>query len=112
MDDDARPQPRSNTRMPGRRSSAVVSHSVNQSALAPPLALARTHSGWYCEERGKRSETSRVSAVMWILLELNLLAAGKNQSTVIGVLCVDELPRLDVQYQIPRCDPAQPLPNH
>ena len=51
--------------MPGRRSSAVVSHSVTQSALAPPLALARTQSGWYCEERGNRSETSRLSEVTW-----------------------------------------------
>src|SRR5713226_4337190 len=66
IDDDARPQPRSNTLMPGRRSSADVSHSVTHSALAPPLALARTQSGWYCEERGKRSETSRRSEITWI----------------------------------------------
>jgi hypothetical protein len=65
IDDDARPQPRSNTLIPGRNSSAVVSHSIIQSALAPPLALAKIHSGWYFEERGKRSETSRLSWIMW-----------------------------------------------
>src|SRR5262245_17553788 len=53
IDDAARPQPRSSTRIPGRKSSAEVSHSVSQSEFAPPLTLARTHSGWYCEERGK-----------------------------------------------------------
>ena len=63
IDDAARPQPRSSTRMPGRKSSAVVSHSVSQSELAPPLTLAMTHSGWYCEERGKRSEASRLSGI-------------------------------------------------
>src|SRR5215813_13291668 len=68
IEDDARPQPRSNTRMPDRRSIAVVSHSVSQSALAPPLAFARTHSGLYCEARGKRSETSSVSVVMRMFL--------------------------------------------
>src|SRR5215469_16334324 len=56
IDDAARPQPRSSTRMPGRKSSAVVSHSVIQSELAAPLMLDAIHSGWYCEERGKRSE--------------------------------------------------------
>src|SRR5262249_36639547 len=61
IDDDARPQPRSRTRIPGCRSSAAVSHSVIQSALAPPLAFARTHSGWYCDDRGKRSEKRRLS---------------------------------------------------
>ena len=45
IDDDARPQPRSRTRMPGRRSIAVVSHSVSQSEFAPPLTLVATHSG-------------------------------------------------------------------
>src|SRR3989442_13510407 len=64
IDDAARPQPRSNTRMPGRKSSAVVSHSVIQSEFAPPLTLATIHSGWYCEERGNRSETNRLSEVM------------------------------------------------
>src|SRR5438876_1566668 len=68
IDEDARPQPRSSTLIPGRRSRAAVSHSVNQSALAPPLALAMTHSGWYWEERGNRSETSRLSAVIRLLL--------------------------------------------
>ncbi len=55
MDDAARPQPRSST---------VVSHSVSQSEFAPPLAFARTHSGWYCEDRGNRSDTSRSSEAM------------------------------------------------
>src|SRR6266576_3009388 len=64
IDEDARPQPRSSTRMPGRKSIAAASHSVIQSAFAAPLTLARTHSGWYCEERGNRSETSRLSEVM------------------------------------------------
>src|SRR5580704_6547813 len=69
IDDDARPHPRSKTLIPGRRSRAVVSHSVNQSELAPPLALARTHSGWYCEERGNRLEKSRLSAFTSIASE-------------------------------------------
>ena len=64
MDDDARPQPRSKTLMPGRRSSAGASHSVSQSEFAPPLAFARTHSGWYCEARGNWSVTSRSFGVM------------------------------------------------
>src|SRR6266576_1199709 len=68
IDDAARPQPRSSTRMPGRKSSAEASHSVSQSEFAPPLTLARTHSGWYCEERGNRSETSRLSEGMWMSL--------------------------------------------
>ena len=45
IDDAARPQPRSSTRMPGRKSSAVVSHSVNHRELAPPLTLATIQSG-------------------------------------------------------------------
>jgi hypothetical protein len=45
MDDAARPQPRSSTRMPGRKSIAAVSHSVIHSVLAELLALATTHSG-------------------------------------------------------------------
>ena len=49
--------------MPGRKSNVVVSHSVSQSELAAPLTLDVTHSGWYCEERGKRSETSSLSEV-------------------------------------------------
>src|SRR5215471_7273441 len=64
MDEEARPQPRSKTLMPGRRSSAEASHSVSQSELAPLLAFARTHSGWYCEARGNCSETSRSSEGM------------------------------------------------
>src|SRR6266567_555196 len=63
IDDAARPQPRSSTRIPGRKSSAEVSHSVSQSEFAPPLTLARTHSGWYCEERGKLVEMNRLSEV-------------------------------------------------
>ena len=35
----------SSTRYPGA-SHASASHSVSHSALAPPLALAMTHSGW------------------------------------------------------------------
>jgi hypothetical protein len=35
-----------------------------QSALAPPLALALTHSGWYFVERGKRSRTNPLFEVM------------------------------------------------
>src|ERR1039457_5227923 len=66
IDDDARPQPRSNTRWPGRKSNAAVSHSVSHSEFAPPLALAMTHSGWYCEERGKCVETGRLSEVMFL----------------------------------------------
>src|SRR5215831_15116570 len=61
IDDEARPQPRSSTRIPGRRGRTVVSHSVSQSTFAPPLAFARTHSGWYCDDRGKRSEKRRLS---------------------------------------------------
>jgi hypothetical protein len=63
-DDIARPQPTSSTRMPDRNSNASVSHSVSHSAFAPPLQLALTHSGWYFDERGNRSETNRSFAVM------------------------------------------------
>src|SRR5215831_8994489 len=65
IDDAARPQPRSSTRMPGFRSSALESHSVNQSELAPPLALARIQSGWYCDDRGNCSEMRRLSELTW-----------------------------------------------
>src|SRR5215831_14821559 len=61
IDDEARPQPRSSTRIPGRQASPVESHSASQSELAAPLALANNHSGWYLEDRGKRSESSRLS---------------------------------------------------
>ena len=61
IDDDALPHPRSSTRIPVLKSIADASHSLIQSELAPPLALARTHSGWYFEQRGKRSDTSRWS---------------------------------------------------
>jgi hypothetical protein len=44
IDDAARPQPRSSTRMPGRGSTASASHSLSQRALAAPLMLARIHS--------------------------------------------------------------------
>src|SRR5215831_13856552 len=64
MDDAARPQSRSSTRIPGRRSRPVASHSVNQSEQAPPLALASTHSGLYFEKRGNRSETSCFSGAI------------------------------------------------
>ena len=57
------PQPRSSTRVPGFRSIADASHSVSQSTF-DPMALAITQSGWYRDERGKRSERSRASAVM------------------------------------------------
>ena len=63
IDDIARPQPRSSTRMPGRRSSASASHSVSHSELAPPLTPASTHSGWYAEARGNRSEIKRESVI-------------------------------------------------
>jgi hypothetical protein len=72
IDDDARPQPRSKTLMPGCRSSADVSHSVSHSALAPPLTALRTQSGWYCEERGKRLETSSRSEFTWISLQSSI----------------------------------------
>src|SRR3954463_2586079 len=58
IDDEALPQPRSSTRIPGRRSIAVVNHSANHNELPPPLALATTHSGLYLFERKKRSFTS------------------------------------------------------
>src|SRR5262249_34399033 len=64
MEEDARPQPRSRTLMPGRRSSAGASHSASQSAFAPPLAFAKTHSGWYRDARGNWSEISRPSRGM------------------------------------------------
>jgi hypothetical protein len=41
-----------------------MSHSVSHRALAPPLALAMIHSGWYFDERGNRSDTNRSPAVM------------------------------------------------
>ena len=63
IDDAARPQPRSSTRIPGRTLSAEVSHSVSQSEFAPPLTLAIIHSGWYCEDRGKEAERNRLSGV-------------------------------------------------
>src|SRR5579863_2410879 len=69
IEEHARPQPRSSTRIPERRSSAVASHSVSQSELAPPLALAIIQSAWYCEARGNCSQTNRWSEViLWISL--------------------------------------------
>src|SRR5882672_9504656 len=55
MDDMARPQLRSRTRIPGRSSTASVNHSVSHSGLAPPLTLASIHSGLYRDDRGNRS---------------------------------------------------------
>src|SRR5262245_29012965 len=53
--------------MPVRSSIAEVSHSVKHNALALPLPTrAMTHSGWYCDDRGNRSETNRLSEVTWI----------------------------------------------
>src|SRR5215470_9325405 len=72
IDEAARPQPRSRTRMPGRNSSASVSHSVNHSEFAPPLTLAITHSGWYRVERGNRSETSSWSVLILKNRDLDL----------------------------------------
>ena len=43
--DIARPQPKSSTRIPDRRSRAWASHSLIQSGLAPPLTPAMIHSG-------------------------------------------------------------------
>jgi hypothetical protein len=45
IDDIARPHPKSSTRMPGRRSMALLSHSVIHSVFAPLLALAKIQSG-------------------------------------------------------------------
>jgi hypothetical protein len=39
---------------------------VTHSALDAPLALATTHSGLYFEERGNRSEMSRLSEFTWV----------------------------------------------
>ena len=67
----ARPQPRSSTLIPGRRSSADVSHSAIQSGFAAPLMLARSHSGLYCEARGNRSEMVGWAEIVWVsVLEL------------------------------------------
>src|SRR5271163_80838 len=63
----ARPQPRSSTRMPGRKSISEASHSLSHSGLAAPLTLARTHSGSYFAERRNRSETNGLSEIMRIL---------------------------------------------
>jgi hypothetical protein len=52
--------------MPGFSSIAVDSHSVIHNALDDPLALATTHAGLYFEERGNRSEMSRLSEFMWV----------------------------------------------
>src|SRR5262249_2167935 len=64
IDDAARPQPMSRTRMPGGKSKAFVSHCVNHSEFAPPLTLANIHSGLYCEDRGKLVEMNRLSEVI------------------------------------------------
>src|SRR5579862_1764346 len=52
IDDAARPQPRSRTRMPGLKSIFSASHSVSQREFAPPLTLARIHSRSYFADRG------------------------------------------------------------
>src|SRR5881396_3004335 len=77
IDDAARPQPRSSTRSPGRKSIAPASHSVSQSALVPPLEFATTHSGWYREARGNRSENSHWSVVTWIVFPKRLLNSSR-----------------------------------
>src|SRR5580658_7420999 len=66
IDDAARPQPRSSTRIPDRKFNAEASHSVSQSEFAPPLTLARAHSGWYCEDRGNLVEINRLSEVTFL----------------------------------------------
>ncbi len=68
IDEAARPQPRSSTRMPGRKSIAAASHSLSHSGLAAPLTLARTQSGLYFAARGNRLETCGISEIMRILL--------------------------------------------
>jgi hypothetical protein len=45
IDDAARPQPRSNTRMPGVSANDAVSHSLSHNEFAAPLALDLIHSG-------------------------------------------------------------------
>src|SRR5436190_20108392 len=64
IDDVARPQPRSRTRMPGLRSRSAVSHSVSHNGFAPPLTLARTQSGLYFDARGNLGAASLRSAVI------------------------------------------------
>src|SRR2546422_6626956 len=83
IDDAARPQPRSNTRIPGRRSSAEASHSVSHSALAPPLTLALIHSRWYLDERGNRSEehTSELQSRLHLVCRLLLEKKKKHKAT-------------------------------
>ena len=58
------PQPRSSTRMPGRKSSAEVSHSVIQSEFAPPLTQEVIHSGLYFDARGNSLNTKPASEFM------------------------------------------------
>src|SRR5258707_3350599 len=86
IDDAARPQPRSSTRIPGRKSSAEVSHSVSQSEFAPPLTLARTHSGWYCEERGKLVEMNRLSEVTVPRFSHDALSGEPNKEAQRAIL--------------------------
>jgi len=88
IDDAARPQPRSSTRIPGRKSSAEVSHSVSQSEFAPPLTLARTHSGWYCEERGKLVEMNRWSEVTVPRFSHDALSGEANEEAQRKRSCV------------------------
>jgi hypothetical protein len=65
--------------MPGRKFMASESHSVSHNALAPPLALAMTQSGWYFDERGNRSETNRSSEVIYSgVSSIDLVGPGRN----------------------------------
>ena len=61
IEDMARPQPRSSTRIPGLIANPVVNHSVSQRVFAPLLAPAITHSGWYLFDRKNRLLISRLS---------------------------------------------------
>ena len=40
--------------------------------VGPAAGAGEDPSGWYCDERGNRSETSRLSEVMWISLPNNV----------------------------------------
>jgi hypothetical protein len=70
--------------MPGCKSNAFVSHSVNHSEFAPPLTLANIHSGLYCEDRGKLVEMNRVSKVICCSQFLHDELFGR-----VGFLCAN-----------------------
>src|SRR5262249_44113637 len=55
--------------------------------LAPPLAFAMTQSGWYCEERGNRGDTSRSLTAMGIALWWTDRAARRTAPTRIAHRC-------------------------